>query len=75
MKKVKKGKYVLSVWVYARGEGDMTVKRYFDKRPSPQTIKTIVAGVWKELSNRGVPVDLDSNIKYYASVSTVKKEK
>lgn len=66
---------MLSVWVYARGEGDMTVKRYFDKRPSPQTIKTIVAGVWKELSNRGVPVDLDSNIKYYASVSTVKKEK
>lgn len=66
---------MLSVWVYARGEGDMTVKRYFDKRPSPQTIKTIVAGVWKELSNRGVPVDLDSNINYYASVSTVKKEK
>ena len=66
---------MLSVWVYDKIEGDKTVTREFAKRPTVSTIKTIVAGVWKEFSNRGVPADLETNYSYYATVKALKVKK
>ena len=76
MKKVTKKdrKYELKVWVYDRILCDTWVSRYFAKRPSKQVVKTIIAGVWKEMSNRGVPADLNDNYKYYGTVSRLDKQ-